>query len=198
MVEIYDAAKEVWNYPWAGHPPLIPVPGRHLWIEVRCSGGNGKGDPKNRCGDKREQPNDPSPGCPPPRDGGDPPPGTLSNMEVYSDQAWVDNNRYSRITFCNLFFRMRSLKDAINLVKGLPDVAQNNLGSWNNRARCLFHEITHLDYFMNVPDKSPWVDDLIIKYRAGGRTIEEGAYGPYNAKVLRNWQTSGWFTQRQR
>ena len=52
----------------------------------------------------------------------------------------------------------------------------------------MFHEITHLDYFMNADEVSPFIWDLEIYYTAGGVTDWEGAYGPYNARLLTKWQ----------
>ncbi|OCK88409.1 uncharacterized protein K441DRAFT_588884 [Cenococcum geophilum 1.58] len=117
-------------------------------------------------------------------------------MEAYSDNSDKDQ-RYSRITFCNLFFNgLRSLAEATNWVKSGPEIRQNNLMLWDNRARCFFHEIAHLDYFMNAPASSPPTDDLQITYKHKDGRYTGGAYKPYNCKVLRNWQSSGWFPQR--
>jgi hypothetical protein len=87
----------------------------------------------------------------------------------------------------------------------LPANEKTNLENWNNRARCFFHEITHLDYFMNAGDddkaKSPYVSDLEVYYTTKGELDWHPCYGAYNAKVLRNWvdmepQYIGYFTQR--
>ncbi|KAF2181879.1 hypothetical protein K469DRAFT_588250 [Zopfia rhizophila CBS 207.26] len=105
-------------------------------------------------------------------------------MEAYSDNTDADEDRrYSRITFCSRFFTMRNLNEISNHRKGLR--AQNNLENWDNRAQALFHGITYLRYFIRVSDKSPPVDDLLIKYRMEGRIYEEHAYGSYNAKHFR-------------
>jgi hypothetical protein len=95
--------------------------------------------------------------------------------------------------------------DAGNAGKKLPASQKNNLKNWNNKARCFFREITHLDYFMNAGDdakaKCPYVSDLEIEYTSRGQTDWYDVYGVYNAKVLRNWVDpdptySGYFTQR--
>lgn len=155
--------------------------------QVRCSGGDGSGDPDNICGDRNNPPD-----CPPP---GGPPVGGPVQLEAYSDP----NEKYSRITFCNGFFNLPSLTDAINWGKTKSAVDQNNLETWNSRARTFFHEATHLDYFMNAPVKSPYVSDTTFSYKLGGNTYAVEGYGPYNAKVLRNWVKSGrigYYTQR--
>jgi hypothetical protein len=124
-----------------------------------------------------------------------------SNLEAFSEP---DDGRYSRITFCNDFFKLPTFKDAIAAGKKLPAAQKTDFEKWNNRARCFFHEITHLDYFMNAGDsdgaKSPYVSDLEVEYIVGMKEWHD-AYGPYNAKILRNWvdedpQWSGYFTQR--
>ena len=53
-----------------------------------------------------------------------------------------------------------------------------------------------LDYFMNAPKQSPYVDDLKIRYKVKGVPDWYFAYGPYDAKVLRNWIGDGFYTQR--
>jgi hypothetical protein len=127
-------------------------------------------------------------------------------MEAFSDPAPTDNGGWSRITFCNGFFNLNSLNEAITIQKRRPKSDQNRLDKWNNRARCFFHEITHLDYFMNAGDdkssKSPFVSDLEIRYRTSRSPSDwYDAYGPYNAKVLRNWLDQdpkyiGYYSQR--
>jgi len=174
-------------------------------LQVRCSDGKtGKSsaDPDNKCGDAK--PNDGN--CP----GGSPPnPGGEGNrMEAFADPHPTDNGKYSRITFCNGFFQLNSLTDIVKLNKKQPQSVQNRLDKWNNRARVFFHEVTHLDYFMNAGSgddknaKSPYVSDLEINYQTSKtQPAWYSCYGPYNAKVLRNWLTDdpkyiGYFTQR--
>ena len=103
---------------------------------------------------------------------------------------------YTRINFCNAFFNLPSLKEATDRGKNLLSDQQNNLEYWDNRARVFLHEATHIHYFMNTPDKSPDVDDLIILWKEGGQKHEDYVYGPYRAKILRNWLGDGTFPQR--
>jgi hypothetical protein len=187
---------------------------RQLWIEVcsqvsqnirliarrlrkvRCSDsklGKDSSDPDNRCGDGK--PNDGN--CP----GGTPPAGGTNQVEAFSEP----DGKYSRITFCNDFFSLNSLSDAVKLAKAKPREDKNDLTNWNNRARVFFHEVTHLDYFMNAgddpKDKSPYVTDLKFKLKVGGLKQEFEAYGPFNAKIVRNYVTkkaadSAYYSQR--
>jgi hypothetical protein len=46
---------------------------------------------------------------------------------------------------------------------------------------------------MNAPEKSPFIEDALITYKKDGRNQEEGAYGPYNVKALRNYRGDGWY-----
>lgn len=129
-------------------------------------------------------------------------------MQAFTDPHPSDNGGYSRITFCNGFFKLNSLLDIVTLNKKQPKAVKNRLDKWDNRARVFFHEVTHLDYFMNAgpaDDKkaqSPYVSDLEIYYKTSNkREAWYDSYGPYNAKVLRNWldpdpKYSGYFTQR--
>ena len=114
---------------------------------MRCSGGNNKGDPDNVCGDRKDAPVN-NPQCPPPPEDGEPAEEPI--MQAYSDQndgGWFGG--YSRITFCNRFFNnLRTLDEATRYAKR-SDERKNNLESWDNRARCFFHEITHLAYFVS-------------------------------------------------
>ncbi|KAF1829868.1 hypothetical protein BDW02DRAFT_610144, partial [Decorospora gaudefroyi] len=108
------------------------------------------------------------------------------------DNGWFGG--YSQITFCNRFFNnVKSLDEATKFAKR-TDERKENLENWNNRARCFFHEITHLAYFMNTPSLSPYVEDLLINYGAKSNRVEEVAYGPYNVKVLRNYRGDAWYT----
>lgn len=81
-----------------------------------------------------------------------------------------------------------------------PTNDQDNLETWDNRARCFFHEVTHLTYFMNTPGSGPNVEDLQIRYKGPrGVPVTTDAYRPYLAKVLRNYVRKGmggFYTQR--
>ena len=161
-----------------------------LWINVQCSP---DGDDSNLCGDKGRQP----PNCPsgnPPEDDKEP------NLEAYSEPL----ERYSKTTFCTGFFNMDSLSDAMKGVKSGPK-DPNNLRNYQNRARVMFHEMTHMNYFMNAPKKSPIIDDVQIDFRGttgtGRRTDVKNApcYGPELVKILANYEAvnrGGHFPQR--
>lgn len=202
----------MYNYPWTWQPPWLGW--RQLWIEVgiccsihmrstniyvqvRCSGNDGSGDPDDKCGDRAHQP----PQCPPrnPRAPGD---DEDQRLEAFSEP----NEEYSRITICSKFFDLPTLTEAMDRFKKRPTAEQDNLENWNNRARLFFHEVTHLDYFMNADEskdnsKSPEVFDAQFKYKTGRQTYEVEAYGPLYAKMMRNYipkqkKYIGYYTQR--
>ena len=89
-------------------------------------------------------------------------------LEAYSDPlGW-----YSKITFCKLFLdRMPDLDFVINTAKRNSQSYQNHLWNYQDRARLLFHEMTHLNYVVNAPDISPYVDDVKIRWKDGRRII---------------------------
>lgn len=163
-------------------------------MQVRCSGNDEKGDPDNVCGDRGR--NGP-PQCPSkdPRAPGD---DEDQRLEAFSEPG----GSYSSITFCSKFFDLPTLSEVRKRNKRRSEEQQDNLENWNNRARVFFHEVTHLNYFMNADDsrkdsKSPEVFDAQFKY--GGSIAE--AYGPYYAKMLRNYiprekKYIGYYTQR--
>jgi hypothetical protein len=156
-------------------------------LQVRCSGA--KGDPHNFCKDRS---NDGSCAIPS---------GRAPNTDTNRMQAVSDNNDggWPQIIFCNGFFNLYSLSDAINFGKRMSASDQNNLELWDNRARCFLHEVTHLDYFMNAPNKSPRTWDLTFQYRFEGENLNADGYGPYNCKVIRNYVRrgkGGFYTQR--
>lgn len=175
----------------------VEVASADEYIQVRCSGNDGSGDPEDKCGDRAHQP----PQCPP---GGNRPPDDDDDqrLEAFSEP----NLKYSRITFCSKFFDLPTLTETMDRYKNKPTTDQDNLENWNNRARCFFHEVTHLDYFMNADDskddsKSPEVFDAQFQYKALGQTYTAEAYGPFNAKILRNYipkqkKYIGYYTQR--
>jgi hypothetical protein len=67
--------------------------------------------------------------------------------------------------------------------------------NYENRARVFLHEMTHLDYFINVPVD---VSDLTIFINIDGIKERDMAYGPLRAKILQNWRPSraGFYTMR--
>ncbi|KAF1808040.1 hypothetical protein P152DRAFT_425554 [Eremomyces bilateralis CBS 781.70] len=129
-------------------------------------------------------------------------------------QAFSENTRgygrdptlwYDRITFCAEFFNLKTLGEitAVNSGKTLPE--KKDLMNWDNHARVFFHEITHLNYFMNANASSPYVRDLQSNVIWNGRRSWESMYGPLFAKVLANYvepppyntaQWSGYYPQR--
>jgi len=217
LTEIFKAAQQVYSYPWTYQPPWLSW--RQLWIEVsvslgwhiyhgtkannskvRCSDGNqgpNAPDPQDICGDAT-----PDPGkCP---NGQPPVGGGKATLQAFSDPS-PDDSRYSRITFCTDFFKLQDFNTAISNGKALARTQQRDLSRWDNQARCMFHEITHLDYFMNAGDddsaKSPYVSDLEIFITEQKHDDWQDAYGPRNARILRNYvdsnpKYSGYYTQR--
>jgi len=121
-----------------------------------------------------------------------------SEMEAFSNPL----GKYSKITFCETFFlRMMSLGTVIDAAKKEYTPEQkNNIWEYQNRARTFFHEITHLNYFMNAPGQSPYVDDLQIPLVGPGkRKTYRPAYGPDYVKIIANRETAnmgGFYAQR--
>lgn len=111
-----------------------------------------------------------------------PPAGGTNRMEAYSNPL-AD---WSRITFCNRFFQLNSLGDAITFGKKKSWAQRMNLETYNSRARCFLHEATHLDFFMNTPEKGPFIEDVKFVRKEGSNKITTEAYGPSNCKILRN------------
>ena len=126
--------------------PITLIPIIHH-TQVQCST---KGDPEDVCQDKKDELVDKCPS------GKKPSPDRSPTMEAFSNPT----GRYSTITFCNKFFDMNSLSWVIKTAKKNNAAYQNDLRNYDNRARVLFHEMTHLDWFMNTPKKSPFVDDV--------------------------------------
>ena len=155
--------------------------------KVRCSP---DGDPENECKDRR--PNDGQCG-----NGREPYHDPAVNadpaVEAYSQSPTNFNHLwYSRTTFCNAFFNLRSLSEAMAYGQSQSAGNRRPLEIWNSRARVFLHETTHLDYFMNAPGSSPLVDDLGIRFKPpGGVVHNEQCYGPRNCKILRNYGLGG-------
>lgn len=161
---------------------------------MRCSNGKqgpGEPDPGNKCGDALPPP----PTCP---GGGQPsPPDASTKLQAFSEPE----ETYSRITFCDDFFKLQTLSVQTENMRSRPASVRDNMANWDNQARVFLHEMTHLEYFINAPRISPLVHDLEIEYTDRGQRQWFTAYGPANAKILRNWvdpdpQYSGYFTQR--
>ena len=84
---------------------------------VTCSGGDGDGDPENRCIDGKPDDNDRR--CPPDRDGN---PGSRSEkgqdkLEAYTISKHT-GERYTKVTFCNAFY-LPTLGEAVDCAKEL-------------------------------------------------------------------------------
>lgn len=112
--------------------------------------------------------------------------GGTETLQAFSEPN-TDDSRYSRITFCNDFFKLDTFQDAIDKGNKLPAKQKANLALWDNRARCFFHEVTHLDHFMNAgagdDGQSPYVSDLEIFYTDKGKDDWHDVYSPYNCRV---------------
>lgn len=102
---------------------------------------------------------------------GPPADGTVQ-LEAYSDPG----ERYSRLTFCNGFFNLLSLTEAIEQGKSKPAAAQINLETWNSRARTFFVK-QYLDCFTNAPKKTPYVGDTTFSYKVGEKSNKAEGYG---------------------
>ncbi|KAK1777157.1 hypothetical protein QBC45DRAFT_198800 [Copromyces sp. CBS 386.78] len=195
---IFAAIEQVWSYPF----PIFVGPGnywRYLWIEVRCSDGElGKGssDPENFC--KDAAPNDGK--CP---NGQRPPANKTETLQAFSDPT----GRYSRITFCNDFFKLHDL--SVTVENGARSAKKTDLSEYDNTARVFLHELTHLDYFVgtdptgkNDPKSNiPYIWDLQITINENGARVDRPCYGPEYCRILRNWvdpdpQDLGYYTQR--
>lgn len=131
----------MYSYWWTWQPPWLAW--RQLWIEViseipsdissiltkvaqvHCSCNDGSGDPDDICGDRNNPPT-----CSPPAGGA--PVGGPVQVEAYREA------KYSRIRFCNRFFNLSSLQEAITEGKKKSAAARNNLEIWNSRARVFF------------------------------------------------------------
>ena len=176
-------------------------------MQVRCSSNQDlTADPMDTCGDRAGRP----PQCPPPSVPRPPDDNVDVRLEAFSDPAPSKPFRniftYDRITFCNSFFNLPTLSEVISNNAGKPAAVMNDLSNYNSRARCFFHEITHLDWFMNAKldnkdGESPQIWDAQFQYKAGRQTYQELAYGPFYTKILRNFipaeaEDIGYWTQR--
>jgi hypothetical protein len=104
--------------------------------------------------------------------GSDPADAGRTRLQAYSNPNEEDDLLYSEIVFCTGFFNLINLATAVRL--GLAKNTgseRDNLESYDNRARCFSHEVTHLDFFMNTGEKGsatgPPIDDVSIRVREG-------------------------------
>lgn len=111
-----------------------------------------------------------------------------SALEAY---ATAYDTQWPQITFCDQFWRLPTLSQAMDRVKNMVSSDQNNLEKWDNRARVFFHEVMHLDSLMAAMLNSlvvgTIIDDLVIPYSTRSSTKTWLAYGPMKAKILRNY-----------
>ena len=186
--QIFQSTQQMYD-PWF-YPPEIDRPGfswMKLWIRVQCSP---EGDDAKLCSSKCK---------------GKKCPKSPKNLaEQMPRQAYSEPyGEYSKTVFCNEFFNgddMRTLGEATQYVKTHPAL-QNDLSNWENQARVMFHEMTHLKYFMNAPEKSPLVDDAVYDLKGSkGSDVRWEAYGPLGVKTLANYDgqvdKGGYYTQR--
>ncbi|MCJ1399599.1 hypothetical protein MMC11_002801 [Xylographa trunciseda] len=64
-----------------------------------------------------------------------------------------------------------------------------NLDNYENRARCFFHEVTHLDYFVDAPDTDQHVWDWRVTIKTGKKVESSAVYNPYWTKILARYVT---------
>lgn len=129
--QIYQQLEQMWDpWWWPPYDKYVDRPGfgwTNLWIRVRCAP---DGDSSNMCGDAKC-----ADGSPPARADNDP------EVEAYSDPK----ESYSQITFCNYFFnKMKSLKEVMDAARAGTPADRNDLWKYQNRARVIFHEMTHM------------------------------------------------------
>lgn len=142
--------------------------------------------------------------CP---NGQQPPPSSSNTLQAFSDNWKNTGTGYDRITFCTDFFKLNDLSVALD--NGANSADKANLGKYDNTARVMLHEVTHLDYFVgtgptgpNDPKSNlPYIWDLQITVTEGGRQVDTPVYGPWYCRIMRNWVDPdpaylGYFTQR--
>ena len=91
------------------------------------------------------------------------------------------------------------MADAVKEGKDEDHGTQNELDTWNNRARVFIHEATHYNYFIDADGTVPYVDDLSYEYKQGTDTIKSEGYGPKDVRILANYKKmgkGGFYTQR--
>ncbi|KAL6365955.1 hypothetical protein LRP88_00538 [Fusarium phalaenopsidis] len=108
-----------------------------------------------------------------------------------------DNDKYSDITFCPAFFRLRNLGNAMAYGSGhTHPILKADLRNYESRADTFLHELLHLDLAANSKDGNPNPDirDLLIKFTfstgpdKGKKSVWTKVYGPRLAKILTSFQ----------
>ncbi|KAI8652238.1 hypothetical protein NCS57_01286900 [Fusarium keratoplasticum] len=171
------------------------------WIRVRCD------DPLKLC---IEEPDDPdNPKCPPASAQGEDQ--SVETIAYARNPFEKDNDKYSDITFCPAFFRLRNLGNAMAYGSGhTHPILKADLRNYESRADNFLHELLHLDLAANSKDGSPNPDirDLLIKFTfgtgpdKGKKSIWTKVYGSRLAKILASFQPwrkdqpLGYFIQR--
>ncbi|KAM6510464.1 hypothetical protein FSOLCH5_010904 [Fusarium solani] len=171
------------------------------WIRVRCD------DPLNHCLKDPEDPDDPK--CPPASTQGE---DQSAETVAYARNPFEkENDKYSEISFCPVFFRMRNLGNAMAFGSGHSHpILKADLRNYEGRADTFLHELLHLDLAANSKGGNPNPDirDLLIKFTFGtgpdkGKRSEwTKVYGPRLAKILASFQpwrrdqSLGYFIQR--
>jgi len=59
--------------------------------------------------------------------------------------------------------------------------------------------MTHLNYLVKAPDKTPYMDDVKIRWKEGEKHYDLASYGPGRIKMLANYEAvkkGGFSTQR--
>ncbi|KAK8097495.1 GDSL-like lipase/acylhydrolase [Apiospora sp. TS-2023a] len=166
--QIYQAAEAMWTHWWTDwlNLPDEPFAWKWLWIQVTCSGGNGKGDPDDRC--QERGPSLSSGMCP------------LKKEESPAAAVTVSGRRYTQVIFCKHFFEQKGLQEMTDIMQGEKYLKRLDLQSWDNKASTFLHEVTHMDYFMNVPGYGPQIRDWDYPYDGQWHN----AYGVLGAKML--------------
>lgn len=161
------------------------------------------GDDRNICGNKKKDPPK-DPDCPggPPKSPKNPDKDKDGKTQESQTDAFSDQNvkGYSQIMFCNRFFNNLNALDEV-IASAKKRSKTSDLWAFQNRPRVVFHEITHLAYFMNAPEQSPYVKDVRISYKENGKRGETSgaSYGPERVKILANYERvekGGFYTQQ--
>ncbi|KAK8054805.1 GDSL-like lipase/acylhydrolase [Apiospora rasikravindrae] len=158
----------MWTYWWTDvKPPWVPFSWNWLWIEATCSGGDGSGDTDKLC--QESSGNNPTRICP------------LNTDDAPPVAVTGNSGRYTKVTFCKAFFNQKGLQEMTDAMQGETEESKRlDLQRWDNKAASFLHEVTHMDYFMNVPGYGPVIRDWQYKYHGNWHD----AYGVRGAKMI--------------